>query len=300
MSKVHWLALSTLRGVGDATIRKLIERFGSVEAVFDAPDADLLCVPRITTDVVTRLRAISLDDLEAELASLADEGLQVITWDDATYPTNLKQVEKAPPLLFASGELQERDAQAVAIIGTRQPTPQAARLAEMLSLELAERGLTIVSGLAAGIDTAAHRGALRAENGRTLAVLGSGLRAIHPRQNISLAEEIVQHGALLSELAPDTRVRGANLMARDRIISGLSLAVIVVEAKEKSGSLDTANKARRQERLLFAVPDSSGTDALLASGAEILQPQSIDFDRLSQRINEYALGSKLTQQLSLW
>ena len=299
MSKVHWLALSTLRGIGGVTIRKLIERFGNVEAIFEAPDADLLRVPRITTDVVARLRAISLYDLEAELASLADEGLQVITWDEAIYPPNLKQVQNAPPLLFMRGELQERDTQAVAIVGTRQPTPQAARLAETLGRELAARGLTIVSGLAVGIDTAAHRGALQADDGRTLAVLGSGLRAIHPRQNIALAEEVVQHGALLSELAPNTHARGANLMARDRIVSGLSLAVIVVEAREKSGSLDTANKARRQGRLLFAVPDSPGTDALLAAGAEALQPQAFDYDRLSQRINEYTLGNDQIQQLSL-
>ena len=198
------------------------------------------------------------------------------------------------------GELQERDTQAVAVVGTREPTPQAARLAEMLGRQLAARGLTIVSGLAVGIDTAAHRGALQAEDGRTLAVLGSGLRAIHPRQNIPLAEEIVQHGAVLSELAPNTRARGANLMARDRIVSGLSVAVIVVEAKEKSGSLDTANKARRQGRLLFAVPDSPGTDALLAAGAEALQPQAIDCDQLSQRINEYALGNSQTEQLGFW
>lgn len=300
MSKVHWLALSTLQGVGSVTVRKLIERFGSVEAIFDAPDADLLCVPRITAEVVARLRAISLNDLEVELTSLVDEGLQVITWDDAIYPVNLKQVQNAPPLLFMRGELQERDAQAVAIVGTRQPTSQADRLAEMLARELAARGLTIVSGLAVGIDTAAHRGALQAKNGRTLAVLGSGLRAIHPHQNISLAEEIVQHGALFSELAPDTRVRGANLMARDRIVSGLSLAVIVVEAKEKSGSLDTANRALRQRRLLFAVPGSPGTDALLASGAKALQPQAIDFDGLSQCISQRALGKNQAQQLSLW
>jgi len=300
MSKAHWLALSTLRGVGGVTIRKLIEQFGNVEAIFDAPDADLLLVPRITSDVLARLRAISLDDLEAELASLVDEGFQVLTWDDPLYPLNLRQVPNAPSLLFIRGELQERDTRAVAIVGTRQPTPQAARLAETLGRELAACGLTIISGLAVGIDTTAHRGALQAENGRTLAVLGSGLRAIHPRQNIPLAERIVQQGALLSELAPNTRAHGANLMARDRIISGLSLSVIVVEAKEKSGSLDTAHKARRQGRLLFAVPGSPGADSLLASGAQTLQPPAIDFDRLSQRINEHAPGNNQTKQLKLW
>jgi DNA processing protein len=298
--KVHWLALSTLRGVGGVTIRKLLERFGSVEAIFDAPDSDLLRVPRITPEIVARLRAISLSDLEAELTSLSDEGLQVITWDDAIYPANLRPVPDAPPLLFVRGELQERDAQAVAIVGTRQPTSQAAQLATTLGRELAARELTIVSGLALGIDTAAHRGALQAEHGRTLAVLGSGLRAIHPRQNISLAEEIARRGALFSELAPSTRARGASLMARDRIVSGLSRAVIVVEAEEKSGSLDTADKARRQGRLLFAVPGSPGTDALLASGAKALQPGSLDLDQLSQHIKAYRLDTNPAQQLSLW
>ncbi|MCP4542504.1 MAG: DNA-protecting protein DprA [Chloroflexi bacterium] len=300
MSKAHWLALSALRGVGGVTIRKLIEQFGTVEAIFDALDADLLRVPRITTDVIARMRAISLDNLKAKLVQLANEGFQVLTQDDPLYPPNLNQVSSAPPLLFVRGQLQARDSQAVAIVGTRQPTPQAIRLAETLGQELTLRGLTIVSGLAIGIDTAAHRGALRAENGRTLAVLGSGLRAIHPRQNIPLAEKIVQRGALLSELVPDIRVCPANLVARDRIISGLSLAVIVVQAQKKSGSLDTANKARRQGRLLFAVPGSPGTDSLLASGAQPLQPSTIDFDRLNQRINEHTIGKDQVQQLELW
>jgi DNA processing protein len=128
--------------------------------------------------------------LEAELASLADEGLQVVTWDDEDYPANLRLVHDAPPVLFVRGELRPADAQAVAIVGTRHPTPQGVAVAEKLARELAERGLTVVSGLALGIDTAAHRGALRAVGGRTLAVPGSGLRAIHPRENIALAEAI--------------------------------------------------------------------------------------------------------------
>lgn len=285
MSKVHWLALSTIPGIGGATARRLVERFGSLEAAWDASDEELRQVPRITPEVVACLRAISLDALEVELAALAEEGLDVVMWDDPGYPANLRHLGDAPPLLFVRGNLRPTDVQAVAIVGTRQPTPQGAAFAEKLAHGLAERGLTIVSGLALGIDTAAHRGALQAAGGRTLAVLGSGLRAIHPRENISLADAITHQGALLSELHPDAPPRGPNLMARDRIMSGLSRAVVVVEAGEKSGSLDTAAKARRQGRLLLAVPGSPGTQALLAMGAEPLDPQAADLDVLSQRIN---------------
>jgi len=301
MTKAHWLALSTVSGIGGVTVRRLVESVGSVEAIFDAPDEQLLAVPRVTPDVIARLRAVSLDALEEELASLADEGLQVVTWDDADYPENLRPVNDAPPVLFVRGELLAEDAQAVAIVGTRQATPRAAALAEMLARELAGRGLTVVSGLALGIDTAAHRGALEAESGRTLAVLGSGLRSIHPRENIPLAKTIVRRGALLSELHPNTPPRGQNLMARDRILSGLSRAVIVVEAQEKSGSLDTAAKARRQGRLLFAVPGSPGTEALLAQGAERLEPEMADLNLFSERIRAHAVvGNREDKQLGLW
>ncbi|MBM3134372.1 MAG: DNA-protecting protein DprA [Chloroflexi bacterium] len=299
MGKVHWLALSIIPGIGGATARRLVEHFGSAEAVLDASAEELQRLPRLTAEVVARLRAVSLEDLEAELTALSDEGLQVVTWDDDDYPANLRLVSDAPPVLFVRGELQPDDAQAVAIVGTRQPTPPAATLAETLARELAGRGLTIVSGLALGIDTAAHRGALQPAEGRTLAVLGSGLRAIHPRQNLPLAEAIAQRGALLSELHPATPPLGPNLMARDRLISGLSRAVIVVEANEKSGSLDTAAKARRQGRLLFAVPGSPGTQALLAGGAEPLDLRPTALDELSQRIAQHTLAGNETQ-LGLW
>jgi DNA processing protein len=299
MSKLHWLALSTIPGIGGVTARRLVERFGSAEAVLNAPAEELQRVPRLTTEIITRLRAVSLDALEAELAALADEGLRVVAWDDTDYPANLRQVGDAPPVLFMRGELLSADAQAVAIVGTRRPTPQAVTLTETLARELAQRGLTVVSGLALGIDTAAHRGALQAAGGRTLAVLGSGLRVIHPRENISLAETIARRGALLSEFHPDTPARGPSLMARDRIVSGLSRAVIVVEAGEKSGSLDTAARAGQQGRLLFAMPGSPGTQALLAEGAEPLNLLIADLDGLSRRICHHTPEGGKTQ-LSLW
>jgi DNA processing protein len=299
MSKEHWLALSAVPGVGGVTARRLVERFGGVEAVWDAPDAELLRVPRITPEIIARLRAISLDALETELAALADEGLDVITWDDAEYPARLREIGDAPMLLYVRGELRPDDAQAVAIVGTRRPTMRSTELAEMLAYELAQRGFTIVSGLAPGIDTAAHRGALRAESGRTLAVLGSGLRAIHPRENIEMVEVIARRGALLSELHPDTPPRGPTLMARDRIVSGLSRAVIVVEAGEKSGSLDTAARAQRQGRPVFAMPGSPGADALLASYAALLNRQAPDWEGFIRRIGGPHEGAA-PSQLSLF
>jgi len=255
---------------------------------------------------VNGLRAVSLEALEAEIMSLSEEDIQVVTWDDEEYPANLRLIKSGapgPPLLFVRGDLRPEDDQAVAVVGTRQPSAWAVTLAEHLARKLAERGLTIVSGLAIGIDTAVHRGALQADDGRTLAVLGSGLRKIHPVRNMDLAEEIVGRGALLSECFPNVPPRGSTLMARDRIISGLSRAVIVVGAREESGSVDTANKALRQGRLVLAVPGSPGTDALLAQGAERGGPQGVDFDRLSQRIREVSLrdgSSSRNEQLSLW
>ena len=298
MSKVHWLALSMTPGIGGATARRLVERFGSVEAVFDASDEELLAVSRITSGIVEGLRAVSLEALEYELTSMDDEGVSVITLDDDDYPTNLRVANDAPSLLFMRGDLLPSDEKAVAVVGTREPTPASVALTETLARGLAERGLTIISGLALGIDTTAHKGALLAEGGRTLAVLGSGLRVIHPRENVSLAEEIISHGAVLSEFHPGAPPSGPNLMARDRIVSGLSKAVIVMEAGLKSGSMDTAAKARHQGRLVFAVPGSPGTEELISSGADAVDLAETDLDDLAQRISAPRTSDE--PQLGLW
>ena len=298
MSKIHWLALSMTPGIGGATARKLVERFGSAEAIFDATDEELLQVPRISSAIVEGLRAVSLEALEYELTSMDDEGVSVLTWDDDDYPSNLRRASDSPPLLFARGHVMATDENAVAIVGTREPSSSSSALAETLARGLAERGLTIVSGLALGIDTAAHLGALNADGGRTLAVLGSGLRVIHPSQNASLAEDIVNHGALLSEFHPGAPPSGPNLMARDRVVSGLSKAVIVVEAGSKSGSMDTAEKAHRQGRQVFVFPGSPGTDDLWASGATALDPDAVNLDELVALINVPPKSDE--PQLGLW
>jgi DNA processing protein len=154
--------------------------------------------------------------------------------------------------------------------------------------------------LALGIDTAGHRGAI--ETGRTIAVLGSGIRFIHPKENVELAEDIIECGAVLSELHPNTPPRGQNLMARDRIISGLSRAVIVIEAGEKSGSLDTAARAIKQGRFVYAVPGSAGTDQLIAGGARVINPASLNFDALADEVSQSATRAEPPepQQATLW
>ncbi len=300
MSTVHWLALTTVSGVGGATARKLIERFGDVESIFEASPTELIEIPRVTKAMAAQLLAAPLDQLENELLSLNDEGIELLTWADDRFPALLRLLPDAPLVLFMRGALVADDKQATAIVGTREPSRSAVEVAHTLGRELAARSLTVVSGLALGIDTAAHRGAI--ETGRTIAVLGSGIRYIHPRENVKLAEEIAGGGAILSELHPDTPPKGQNLMARDRLISGLSRAVIVIEAGEKSGSLDTAAKAKKQGRWVYAVPGSAGTDLLIAGGARRIDLATIDFDQWADQISQSPAPEPPShlQQTSLW
>ena len=293
MSKVHYLALSRISGIGGTTARRLIERFGTVARAFDAEEHELISIPRVTPEIVRAMREIDPDSLELEVESLDSEGIRVLTWEDDDYPANLRSAPDAPVMLYIVGEILPEDERAVAIVGTREPSGRSVEQAESMAAALADEGFTIVSGLAQGIDAAAHRGALRVGSGsetppttvgRTLAVLGSGVRMIHPRENVQLAREIAEgRGAVISEYHPNMPVKGPQLMARDRIVSGLSLAVIVVEAGLASGSVDTAQKAHRQERKVFAVPGSPGCDDLIASGAEPVDP--LDIAAIVERIS---------------
>ncbi len=300
MSSAHGLALTTVSGIGGVTAHKLIERFGDVESIFEASPNELIEIPRVTETMAAQILAAPIEQLENEVLSLHDEGIDLLTWDDARFPNRLRPLPDAPMMLFMRGALKRVDDNAVAIVGTREPSMSGVELAHTIGRELAARGLTVVSGLALGIDTAGHRGAI--ETGRTIAVLGSGIRVIHPKENAALAEEISGSGAILSELHPNTPPKGQNLMARDRIISGLSRAVIVIEAGEKSGSLDTASKAIKQGRLVYAVPGSPGSDQLIAGGAHRIDPSAIKFDQLAIKMTETPIpdeGSAL-QQSSLW
>jgi len=289
MAQAHWLALTLLPGIGPVTARRLLQHFGDVAGVFAASIEELGQIPQMTRALAEQLLDTPIERLETELLSLEDEGMDLLTWDDDRFSAHLRALPDAPPVLFMRGSLLSSDSLAVAIVGTRVPSPDGIEAARVLGCELAARGLTVLSGLAPGVDTAAHRGALESAVGRTLAVLGSGLRFVHPKDNLELAKLIAGRGALLSELQPNTPPRGPRLMARDRIVSGLSRAVIVVEAGENSGSLDTAAKAHKQGRRVYALSGSAGTEQLLAAGARLIEPGSPDFDALAAEIAAHSL-----------
>ena len=214
---------------------------------------------------------------------------------DPGYPVRLREMKHPPMALYALGELKPEDGEGVAIVGTRKPGIAAAKLTLALSYELADRGFTIISGLAVGIDTQAHRGALQTRFGRTMAVLGSGLDTIHPPSNQALAQQIRQRGALLSEHPTGTPLSAQHLVARDRLISGLSRAVIVIETAIDGGAMHCAEFARQQNRLLLAVPGSKGCEALIAHGAVPLDPTNLDLDYLALQIRTYTPPEQPTQ-----
>jgi len=286
--KKYHVALATTTGIGPRTFAALVERFGSPREVFRASEEELLEVPRVMAEIAAQLRACDFDAIENELYALNEEGIAVLTRDDDAYPTNLALIPDAPPVLFVRGALRVDDARAVAIVGTREASERGKMIAAQLARGFAERGYTVVSGLARGIDTAAHVGAIE-NDGRTLAVLGSGIRVIHPRENSALADAIASgRGAVLSEFHPNTPPQGRNLMVRDRVISGLARGVIVVEAARASGSMDTAKRAKKQGRIVFAVRGGGdGVEELLRGSARALDADAVEWDAIIRALDAW-------------
>jgi DNA processing protein len=255
MNRLEWIALAWHALLGPAGFHKLISTFGSPEDIREASDEELFdCKARLTDKHVAAIREIpeQLDAIAEQVEALEDEWVRVLCSFDEDYPPPLAALPTAPPVLSMAGDWSAEDEPGVAIVGTRTPTVEGAEMAGALAAEFAGHGITVVSGLARGIDTAAHHGALSA-GGRTIAVLGSGIQVIHPRENESMARAIAQQGAVISELSPGARPNVRTLMARNRLQSALSNAVIVVESKERGGTMQTAADARKQDRLLFAV-----------------------------------------------
>lgn len=293
MGRVHYLALNHLTGLGPKTLRRLIERFGGAAEVLAAAPEVLVETPRVTPALAEAIKqaAADLTPFEELLLTLEEGGVWLLCWEDENYPVPLRSLPDAPLLLYGRGQLSEGDTDAVAIVGSRAASEAGGRWARRAAVELASRGLTVVSGFARGVDTAAHWGALEG-GGRTLAVLGTGIDRLHPLENGELAERVAAQGALLTEFPPGTPPTVGTLMARDRIVSGLSRAVLVVEAGLSSGSLDTARRAREQGRGLYAVDwqgtrvDSPGTAQLLSAGACSLPAdlEAVDFDALAEEI----------------
>jgi len=269
------VSLNMVGEIGSIRLGKLLDYFGSFENIFSAAPEKLIAVSGISENVARRIRAFKKEDLDRELEAAKKLGLKIITLDDAEYPENLKNIPSPPLVLYVKGELEKEDNLSVGIVGSRKASYYGLSSAEKFSAELAQCGLTIVSGMARGIDTAAHRGALKA-GGRTIAIIGSGFKNIYPEENIKLAEEIADHGAVISEFSLNTEPLRENFPRRNRVISGLSLGVLVVEAAKNSGALITADFALEQGREVFALPgkidsDSSfGTNNLIKQGAKLV------------------------------
>lgn len=270
----YWICLSRVPGIGPARLQRILEHFSDAQAAWEAGAADLLAAGLDQTVVDSLLTARKRLDPDAELERVWKAGAKVITLADPEYPRLLREVEGAPAVLYVKGELREADDLAVAVVGTRSPTAYGRHAARLLATELAGYSVTVVSGLALGIDTEAHRAALAA-GGRTVAVLGSGIDRIYPPENRGLAERIAEQGALVTDYPLGTRPDAFNFPNRNRIISGLSLGTVVVEAGDRSGALITAAFALEQGRDVFAVPGpitspkSEGTNNLIRQGARI-------------------------------
>jgi DNA processing protein len=269
-----WLAFNKVPGVGPVRTRQLLDYFGDLGSAWTAPAHELAEAGLDTRAVTQVLAARQTLDLDRELARLDAAGAHLLTWADDAYPARLREVDDPPPVLYVRGEVQAGDAEAVGLVGTRRATPYGREVAHQLASGLAAAGVTVVSGLALGIDTVAHRAAIEA-GGRTLAVLGSGVDVIYPPQNRDLAARIVaEHaGAILSDYPLGTGPEAVNFPPRNRIISGLVRGVVIVEADMKSGAMITARFALQQGRDVFAVPGSilshhsDGPNSLLKEGA---------------------------------
>jgi DNA processing protein len=272
--KRYWIAFNLVKGIGSARMRALLDYFGEAQTAWEAAPAELEAAGLSVRLAEAVVQARQSGALERTWETIQKEGLSVLTWEDEAYPRRLKEIDQPPPVLYLRGELADEDQWAVAIVGTRRATAYGRQAADELAAGLARRGITVVSGLARGIDAIAHQAALKA-GGRSLAVLGCGVDQIYPPEHRRLAEQLCERGGLVSDYPPGTPPEAANFPPRNRIISGLSLGVVVIEAGESSGALITASFASEQGRAVFALPgsiyaaQSKGTNRLIREGAHI-------------------------------
>ena len=273
---MSWVALNMALAPNSLVVRNLLGRFESPDAILAAPAEALLEVSGVTGRLLRRLKNSKLQDAaRSEIERARRQSVRILLRDDPAFPGILAQLPDPPPLLYMRGDLSERDDPAVAVVGSRRATSYGLEMARLLSCEIAGAGVTVVSGLARGIDQAAHAGALEA-GGRTLAFLGSGIDRIYPRECIGLAERISCSGAILSEFPMGTPPLSGNFPVRNRLISGVARGTLVVEAAAFSGSLITARMALEQGREVFAVPGNAtsenalGPNSLIQQGAKLV------------------------------
>lgn len=281
MTDPAWVALSLSNRIGSKTLSALMRHFGhDPRAILAADTAALREVPGVGAKIAQSIQRIDLAKVEQALARWQQAGLIILTPPDADYPRLLRPLEDRPATLFVRGSWNSSLlTKTVALVGTRDPSDEARQITMRLAWDLVERGCTIVSGLAFGIDKAAHYSALAHPQGHTLAVLGSGVLNIYPAAHQALAEALMARGALLCEIHPHAMVNAPNLVARNRIISGLSDAVIVVETDVDGGAMHAARFARQQGRPVYALDlPASGNRALLAEGAQCLSSDLKELD----------------------
>lgn len=273
----YWIGLSSIPGIGRVTFRKLVAQFGSPEKALSASHDELRKIGGLSDKNAAAIGSFPWQEHAArEIARAAEADVAIITADSPAYPEGLRNTPDAPIYLYVKGALQSGDRNAIAIVGTRRPTHYGMTVTRRIAAELSSAGFTIVSGMARGIDTQAHRGALSAQ-GRTIAVLGCGIDVAYPPENRGLMEEISQSGAVVTENPFGTQPESGYFPARNRIISGLSRGTVIIEAAEDSGSLITARYALEQGRKLYAVPGnigsltSKGTNSLIKQGATLVE-----------------------------
>jgi DNA processing protein len=273
----YWIALKMVQGVGEVLFRNLIAKFNSPKGVFEANFNEIQRTDGIGEKIAKEIKGFKdWNKAEEEVSKILKSGFKLILLKDSNFPNNLFNTYNPPPFLYIKGDILPQDDTAIAIVGTRTPDRYGRLVTEKLAEELSVRGVTIVSGMARGIDSIAHIAALK-RGGRTIAVLGSGLDTIYPFENKKLYEEISNKGAVISEFPLGTPPEAVNFPKRNRVISGLSLGVVIVQASDKSGSLITASLALEQNREVFAVPGnigtklSRGTNKLIKEGAKLVE-----------------------------
>lgn len=295
----YWVGFGLTPFIGPSRLQRLIDRFGDAEEAWQASEHDLHSVldDRATESLLATRRRLSLDK---EMERYEQKGIRVLTVAEDAYPRLLKQIPAPPPVIFLRGTLLPDDDLAVAIVGTRRSSSYGREVTARMATGLAEAGVTVVSGLARGIDAAAH-GATLVAGGRTIAVLGSGVDIIYPSEHHQLAERIVENGALVSDYPPGRKPDAPNFPARNRIISGLSLGVVVIEAPNRSGALITVDFAADQGREVFIVPgsvlsdNSAGCHRMLRDGARLVTcaDDVLDDLRIGQRKDQAAVQQAL-------
>ncbi|HRQ37520.1 MAG TPA: DNA-processing protein DprA [Chloroflexota bacterium] len=297
----YWLGFNLVNGVGPAKVQALLDYFGSLAAAWQATELQLAQIGFDRRTIKNLQETRTAVDLDRAWEQVRAAGIHLLTWDSPDYPAYLKEIPTPPPLLYVQGELQEADQWAVAVVGTRRLTSYGRQVTQDLVAGLVRHNITIVSGLARGIDAVAHKTAVEM-GGRTIAVLGSGLDAIYPTEHRQLAHSIAQgHGALVSEYGLGVQPEAKNFPPRNRIISGLSLGILVVEAAERSGALITANFAAEQNRDVFAVPGninspaSKGPNQLIQQGARLV----MGVEDILEELNIHMVAEHTAVQMAL-